>query len=208
MATKFIQTSGDYGQLLTEAIRLRKQHETRAKDFVPRMYAILVEGEDLTPQDAADRIYKDLARIWEKDTIRRLLPPDAKNQSARERQVLSRSHNVSEAGSILQTENDNAKVVAHLEQQNAKLRGMIQALQEEKKMLVERTLRLERILVEQSPHGNSHNKRKAVQNSDTAIIMPPHLFMKAFTLMRSSTKPLVLKVAAEEVVDVDKLVSA
>jgi hypothetical protein len=197
----------EYDQLLSEARLLRKQHETYAKDFVPKMYAILREKEGLAPQDAADRIYKDLTGIWEKDTIRRLLPVEAKNQLAREKQALSRLHLVSHAGLILQRNTDlnpesDGKMALRLEQENAKLKKAVEALEEEKKTLLETTLRLERMLKQ---HQRGIGVHKAKMKTEISVIMPPHLFMKAFTLMRSSSKPLVLKIAAQEVVDVDKI---
>lgn len=66
-------------------------------------------------------------------------------------------------------------------------------------MLLEKTLRLEKM------SRRPHTARRRTRKQQDTIVMPPHLFMKAFTLMRSSTKPLVLKVAADEVVDVDKM---
>lgn len=193
-----------YEVLLREAVQLRKKHESRAKDFVPQLYAILVEKEGMMPKDAAGRIYKDLAGVWQKDTIRRLLPAEAKDQSARERQALSRLHLVNNAGLILQTgdpSNGKGRSVAYLERENAKLAKKVETLQQEKRMLLEKTMRLERMLTEHS----SRNGERKTKESEEVVVMPPHLFMKAFTLMRSSTKPLALKIAAEEVVDVDKI---
>lgn len=192
--------AGEYDKLLVKAIQLRKRHETRARDFVPKMYAILVTKENLTVQDAADRIYKDLAGIWEKDTIRRLLPPEAKNQVARERQALSRLHLVSHAGLILQTEaaDSNGQKVLELETENVTLRA-VKRLQEEKKVLLEKTIRLERMLTE------DQGEHKVKKKGEMDVVMPPHLFMKAYTLMLGSTKALVLKVAVNEVVDVEKM---
>jgi len=198
-----LQTLKQYEQLLAEAIRLRKKHETRAKDFIPRMYEILAKSEGLTPQDAADRIYKDLVGIWEKDTIRRLLPIETKNQSARERQALSRM-SIKSSGVILQTEEGpDDKSLAELERQNSRLQKTVDILQEEKKSLLEKSLRLERMLAQHQ--AGSGNSRLTKSGEMKVVVMPPHLFIKTFTLMRSSTKPLVLKIAANEVVDVDKV---
>lgn len=198
--TEALQALGQYDSLLAEVVRLKKRHETRAKDFVPKMYAALVKEDGLLPQDAADRIYKDLVGIWEKDTIRRLLPTEVKNQPARARQALSRSHTVGQAGLALQDKwplQDPGRIVAHLEQQNVQLREIIGELQEEKRVLLEKTLRLERMLSQDLPRARNASKHGVV-------VMPPHLFIKTFTLMRSSTKPLALKISASEVVDVDK----
>jgi hypothetical protein len=200
-----LQTLTAYDQLLAEAVRLRKKHETRAKDFVPKMYEVLVEGEGLAPQDAADRIYKDLVGIWEKDTIRRLLPDEVKNQSARERQKQSRSHMVSKAGVILQNDGKDGAEMVQLQRQNAQLSDMVEALQKERHELLEKTLRLERMLTVQRELHDPVRNGHMPGDKRSAVVMPPNLFMKAFTLMRNSTKPLVLKIAADEVVDVEKI---
>jgi hypothetical protein len=201
-----LQTLTAYDQLLAEAVRLQKKHETRAKDFVPRMYEVLVEGEGLVPQDAADRIYMDLVGIWEKDTIRRLLPDEVKNQSARERQKQSRSHMVGKAGLILQNDGKDAtERIVQLQRQNAQLSDMMEALQKERNELLEKTLRLERMLAVQRELHDPVRNGHMPGDKRSAVVMPPNLFMKAFTLMRNSTKPLVLKIAADEVVDVEKI---
>ena len=216
----------EYDRLLAEAVKLGKQHETKAKYFVPKMYDALVKEEGLVLSDAADRIYKDLVGIWQKDTIRRLLPPDAKNQIARDMQALSRFPLESKAGSILHERKDKEaaaaannhedsyssggnKMVALLEEENARLRKTVEELASVKKSLVERTLRLERLLAEQREQ-NQHKQDSPVNKegevaATTTIVLPPHLFMKTFTLMRGSTKPLVLKVKAREAVDVDRI---
>lgn len=189
-----LQTLKEYDHLLAEATRLRRQHEVRAKDYVPKMYRILVEAS--SPQEAADRIYKDLAGIWEKDTIRRLLPVEAKNQPARTRQALSRSNMTNKAELLMQSEDRGAPMTL-IEREYFALVKKLEVLQNEKRALLEKTLRLERMLAQQRPKGPKVGGREFV-------VMPPHLFMKAFTLMRSSTKPLALKVEANEVVDIDK----
>ncbi len=192
------------------------------------MYDALVKEEGLVLSDAADRIYKDLVGIWQKDTIRRLLPPDAKNQIARDMQALSRFPLESKAGSILHERKDKEaaatannhedsyssggkKMVALLEEENARLRKTVEELASAKKSLVERTLRLERLLAEQREQ-NQHKRDLSLTKEEeeaaattTTIVLPPHLFMKTFALIRGSTKPLVLKVTAREAVDVDRI---
>ena len=210
----------DYDRLLAQAVKLGHQHETKAKDFVPKMYEILVKGEGLEPSDAADRIYKDLVGIWQKDTIRRLLPVDCKNQAARDMQVLSRFPLESKAGLILRESNeeavapphddDSSNTVAALEEENARLRKAIEELESTKKTLLERTLRLERLLEEQQQQQHQQRdahltKEEQAAAATTTIVLPPHLFMKAYALMRGSSKPLVLRVTAKEAVDVDRM---
>jgi hypothetical protein len=220
-AGPYQKNNHEYDRLLAQAVRLGHQHETRAKDFVPKMYEILVKREGLEPYDAVDRIYKDLVGIWQKDTIRRLLPAESKNQVAREMQALRQFPLESNAGLILRENRigagrhgeDNGgrnTSVAALEQENDRLRKAVQELENAKKSLLERTLRLERLLAEQREQ-NQHKQDSPVNKwgeaaaTTTMIVLPPHLFMKTFALMRGSTKPLVLRVTAREAVDVDRI---
>jgi hypothetical protein len=220
-AGPYQKNNHEYDRLLARAVRLGHQHETRAKDFVPKMYEILVKREGLEPHDAVDRIYKDLVGVWQKDTIRRLLPAESKNQVAREMQALRQFPLESNAGLILlenrtgadhHEEDDGAgnTAVAALEQENDRLRT-VDELENAKKSLLERTLRLERLLAEQREQ-NQHKQDspvnkggEAATTTTTMIVLPPHLFMKTFTLMRGSTKPLVLTVTAKEAIDVDRI---
>jgi len=209
------------------------------------MYEALVRKEGLAPFDAADRIYRDVVGIWQKDTIRRLLPPEAKDQAARERQVLSRLHmaTASSAGLILRKEEmvmtggdddngaventhsstsveangsanygNNKEVIARLDQENIKLRKEIEELKTTKRSLLERMLALEKSLAEEQQLLKHSRYRLGKGNSgsaskeDVTILIPPSLFMKTYALMRSSSKPLLLKVKAGEAIDIDSTV--
>lgn len=190
-----------------------RQHETKAIRFVPKMYDALVKGEGLTPSDAADRIYKDLVGIWQKDTIRRLLPPESKNQVAREMQALSR-FTLESTGSVLRNAESRDDTLGHqanggaiatqLEEENATLRKKVEELESTKKALMESVLRLERSLAEETKQrGNENGIAKMEEGA--IIVFPPHLFMKTYALMRGSTKPLALKIIAKEAVDIDRM---
>ena len=218
----------DYELLLAEAVRLGKQHDTKAKYFIPKMYDILVRKEGMTPIEAADRIYRDVAGVWQKDTIRRLLPPEAKDQAARERQVLSRMHMpASGAGLILRKEagsgaleaatnhhheenGDNVRTEQKLEQENAMLRKELQETKNAKSLLLERMLRMEKSLAEQQEleREKQQNRQPVVQGAKdegiVTILLPPSLFLKTYALLRSSSKPLLLRVKAGEAIDIDK----
>lgn len=207
------------------------------------MYETLVRKEGLIPFDAADRIYRDVVGIWQKDTIRRLLPSEAKDQAARERQALSRLHMAaSSAGLILRKEemvmtggddNDgavqntpsltsadangsanyenNKEVIARLDQENIKLRKEIEELKTAKRSLLERMLALEKSLAEEQQllkHSRNRLSKgiSSISKEDITILIPPSLFMKTYALMRSSSKPLLLKVKAGEAIDIDSTV--
>jgi hypothetical protein len=109
-------------------------------------------------------------------------------------------HESNEAGAAL---DDDSNTVAVLEKENARLRRTVEELESAKKSLLERTLRLERLLAEQQQQYN--NRQRGIQEPTSTIMLPPHLFMKAYALMRGSTKPLVLRVTAKEAVDIDKM---
>jgi hypothetical protein len=221
----------EYDHLLAEAVKLGRQHETKAKYFIPKMYDVLVRKEGLTPFDAADRIYRDVLGIWQKDTIRRLLPPEAKDQAARERQALSRLHmSAGGAGLILrkgaeasaleastshhhnhEENGDNvSRTEQKLEQENAMLRKELQETKNAKSLLLERMLRMERSLAEQQEleREKQQNRQPGLQGAKdegvVTILLPPSLFMKTYALLRSSSKPLLLRVKAGEAIDIDK----
>lgn len=227
------QDGKEYDRLLAEAVKLGRQHETKAKYFIPRMYEALVKIEGVTPFDAADRIYKDVLGIWQKDTVRRLLPPEAKDQAARERQVLSRMHMPPvSAGLILRKETtlagasaeaiaaapehhlnmDEGKPGSPLEQENVLLRKELVELKSAKSSLIERLSRVERLLAEQQEQEKSKQQNHSSQIRGTTkeegeivtILLPPSLFMKTYALVRSSSKPLLLRVKAGEAIDIDK----
>ncbi|HVX02594.1 MAG TPA: hypothetical protein VHA09_05530 [Nitrososphaera sp.] len=242
----FYHNSGkkEYDRLLAEAVKLGKQHETRAKYYIPKMYDVLVNKEGMTPFEAADSIYRDVAGIWQKDTIRRLLPPEAKDQAARERQVLSRLHMASAAAETTTSsdvgltprkeeelcqaaavdgedqpnyEGDSGyEIVVRLKKENDSLRKELEELENVKRALIKKTLKLELSLTEQQLKyekkqgaGGQQPLRSATVSKQedemvTTILIPPKLFMKAYVLMRGSSKPLLLRVKAGEAVDIDK----
>ena len=95
--------------------------------------------------------------------------------------------------------------IAILEEENARLRRAVEELEDAKKSLLERTLRLERLLAEQEQQQPRNQRGTLETATTTTIMLPPHLFMKAYALMRGSSKPLVLRVTAKEAVDIDRM---
>jgi hypothetical protein len=244
--------NGDYRQnnknqkydiLLAEAVKLGKAHHAKAKEYVPAMYEILVKKEGVAPADAADRIYKDLVGIWQKDTIRRLLPPETKDQAARERQAVSRLKMKSDAGLILRRDltavtyddNDNKPnssynnnnnniqrnntLIVELQQENAKLKREIEELSSFKKLYYsDRIIPQRRQEKQKNVYDDCKEQQlqqsdlivactqsKGVEDEERIIVLPPRLFMKTFTILRSCSRPINLKVKHKEVVDVDIL---
>lgn len=183
-----------YERLLEEAIKIGKQHQTQANHFVPKMYDLLVRYEGFPPVDAAAKIYRDLADVWKKDTLRRLIPAEAKDQAARRRQALSRqSMTYNSAGVVLRP---SVKPV----QENAILRKKIEELDNRKRMDLEKILKLEKIIAMQQMQGQEKGKLDAKQ----VALLPPHLFIKIFTLIRGCSRPLVLTIAGNEVIEIDR----
>jgi predicted nucleic acid-binding Zn-ribbon protein len=98
-----------------------------------------------------------------------------------------------------------------LEQENAMLRKELQETKSSKILLLERMLRMEKSLAEQQQREREkqQNRRPGVQGAKdegeiVTILLPPSLFMKTYALLRSSSKPLLLKVKAGEAIDIDK----
>ena len=70
-----------YNDLLKE-IRTRAEgfFRSTANEYIPKMYlALRNENQNLTPEDARDRIEKDCVNIWSKRTILDALPDEVKD---------------------------------------------------------------------------------------------------------------------------------
>jgi predicted RNase H-like nuclease (RuvC/YqgF family) len=195
----------EYDLLLDEAIKLGRDHRRKAKYYVPKMYQLLAEREGLDPPSAASKIYQDLAGIWQKDTIRRLLPVETKDQAARERQALSRIKLGRSTGLVLRQDTENTdKIVHDLRKENERLNRQVEELERVKNSHLEKILHLERAL------NMQHNNRVQVGASaerieSKKVVLPPHLFFKAYMLLKGSSRPLVLRVSNNEVQDVERL---
>lgn len=66
----------EYDDLLAEA---KEKVSILAKDYIPRLYDALMKEPNMTPKDAGERIKKDLADKWSRDTIYENLPDEAKD---------------------------------------------------------------------------------------------------------------------------------
>jgi hypothetical protein len=203
-----------YDELL-EAVKLGGRRQTKARDFVPKMYQALVTIGGLAPQDAADRIYRDLLGIWQKQTIRRLLPLRTKELVAKDMLVAGRAESLSASESAPATpgviilpkdiaiDSREEVVLTGLKQEISQLKKTVSELEGTKRSLLKKTLRLERELKRQKGK-NDEKKSGSKGQKETTMLLLPHLFMKTFTLMRSSTAPLVLTIAEGHVTSVDE----
>ena len=72
---------GKYDDLLEEAKSKAAAYISTAKAYIPMMYnALIKENQNISPEDARDRIEKDCVGIWSKRTILDALPDEAKNR--------------------------------------------------------------------------------------------------------------------------------
>ena len=70
-----------YDDLLEEAKSKAAVFISTAKRYIPKMYdALMKENQNISPEDARDRIEKDCVGIWSKRTILDALPDEAKNR--------------------------------------------------------------------------------------------------------------------------------
>lgn len=65
-----------YEEVLEE---LKSESSKLAKAYVPKLYDILREEELLSSEDSRAKVERDCEKIWALDTIRKYLPPEAKN---------------------------------------------------------------------------------------------------------------------------------
>jgi hypothetical protein len=66
-----------YDEVLTEA---RSKASNSAKEYIPKLYNILVDEENKTQEDARKIIEHDLIEYWSKATVRKFLPQEAKDE--------------------------------------------------------------------------------------------------------------------------------
>ena len=69
-----------YQQVLDE---LREKNRKLASEYINELYLILKEEESLSPEECRSKIESDCSDIWSEDTIRKYLPPEAKNKTKR-----------------------------------------------------------------------------------------------------------------------------
>jgi hypothetical protein len=78
-----------YDQLLEEARTKAESFKSTAREYIPKMYlALRNENQNLTPQDARDRIEKDCVGVWSKRTILDALPDEAKDLEKKKKLVV------------------------------------------------------------------------------------------------------------------------
>ena len=66
-----------YDEVLAEA---RSKASVTAKEYIPKLFDILVNEENKTAEDARQIIEHDLIEYWAKSTVRKFLPHEAKDE--------------------------------------------------------------------------------------------------------------------------------
>jgi hypothetical protein len=69
-----------YDELLEQVKAIAEAHQSKAKEYIPKMYWTLRnEDSNFTPEDARDRIEKDCVGIWSSRTLLDASPDEAKD---------------------------------------------------------------------------------------------------------------------------------
>jgi phage-related minor tail protein len=69
-------SSSHYDEVLNQ---LRQKGEKLANQYIVELYIILRDEEKMPPEDCRDKIESDCVDLWSKATIRKYLPPEAKD---------------------------------------------------------------------------------------------------------------------------------
>ena len=75
------EMSSHYEAVLYE---LRQKGERLANQYIVELYNILRDEEKMPPEDCRDKIEQDCENLWSRATIRKYLPPEAKDQKKRQ----------------------------------------------------------------------------------------------------------------------------
>jgi hypothetical protein len=70
-----------YDDVLNE---LRQKGEKLANQYIVELYNILRDEENMPPEDCRDKIESDCEDLWSRATIRKYLPPEAKDPKKRQ----------------------------------------------------------------------------------------------------------------------------
>jgi hypothetical protein len=73
-------STSHHNEVLNE---LRQKGEKLANQYIVKLYNILRDEEKMLPEDCRDKIEHDCVDIWSKATIRKYLPPEAKDPKKR-----------------------------------------------------------------------------------------------------------------------------
>jgi hypothetical protein len=76
-----MSSSNHYDDVLNE---LRQKGEKLANQYIVELYIILRDDEKMPPEDCRDKIEHDCVDLWSKTTIRKYLPPEAKDPKKRQ----------------------------------------------------------------------------------------------------------------------------
>jgi hypothetical protein len=118
---------------------LKSKGTALAEQYIPKLYDDL-RKEQLTPQDARERIETDCADLWSKATIRKYLPDEAKNKEAQDKarkgnaiksEKLTKARmDLAENGSVCQKEQEPAEKIERMKAITIDNKGRSAYLQE------------------------------------------------------------------------------
>ena len=99
-----------YDEVLND---LRERGQTLACEYIAELYNILEDEEKLTPEDCRAKIEHDCIDLWSKATIRKYLPPEAKDPKKKKAGKIGadiKKEKLAEAAQIIEQTNDGQNV--------------------------------------------------------------------------------------------------
>jgi hypothetical protein len=147
----------EYNELLKE-IRTKAEgfFRSTANEYIPKMYwALRNENQNLTPEDARDRIEKDCVGIWSKRTILDALPDEAKDLKKQKAGRLSQKEANSAAVSAAPEKKEEEEIM--IDTQGKPIDNSIQAQTTTKATVAD-------------SFQTSHNNEDQLQNNDDDLL--------------------------------------
>jgi hypothetical protein len=80
ISAEMSSSTNHYDNILNE---LRQKGERLANQYIVELYIILRDEEKMPPEDCRDKIEHDCVDLWSRATIRKYLPPEAKDPKKR-----------------------------------------------------------------------------------------------------------------------------
>jgi hypothetical protein len=163
-----------YDELLAE---LKQKGGRLANEYIIRLYSTLREEENLPPEDCRAKIEHDCLDLWSKATIRKYLPPEAKdfkkqaagktgseNKKNKKKALLLVAHsqndartNLAENDSVSQNEEETTTSFHNEVEQELSSRTIFPELLEANKIIADKDSTIERLTKENEELLKQHN---------------------------------------------------
>ena len=101
-----VSSSSHYDDVLNE---LRQKGERLANQYIVELYIILRDEEKMPPEDCRHKIEHDCVDLWSKATIRKYLPPEAKDPKKRQAGKMEGEEKKKNAMLLLVTQQNTAE---------------------------------------------------------------------------------------------------